>query len=155
MRYWLLKSEADCYSIDDLKRDKRTEWTGIRNYQARNFMRDDMRVGDKALFYHSNGTNDMPTGVYGVAKIVSASHPDETQFDKKDDHYDPKATKAAPIWHCVDVAFVKKLAIPVTLAQIKFDPMLAGMMVAQQGSRLSVQPVSEEHFRYITEKIGA
>jgi predicted RNA-binding protein with PUA-like domain len=150
MNYWLLKSEGDCYSIDDLKRDKRTSWSGIRNYLARNFIRDQMQVGDLALFYHSSSK---PTGVYGIAKIVSKPHPDETQFDAKDEHFDPKAIKDKPIWHCVDVAFVSKFKEPITLDQIKFDPKLTGMMVRERGSRLSVQPVSEKHFKYIVENL--
>jgi len=148
MNYWLIKSEGDCYSIDDLKRDKRTAWTGIRNYQARNFMRDGMKVGDMALFYHSSSD---PTGVFGMAKVVSEAHADETAFDTKDDHFDPKSKKDAPTWVCVDVEFVEKFSEPVTLAHIKFEPQLAGIMVAQQGSRLSVMPVSEKHFKKIVE----
>jgi predicted RNA-binding protein with PUA-like domain len=150
MQYWLLKSEGDCYSIDDLKNDKQTAWTGIRNYQARNFMRDNIKKGDLALFYHSSSN---PTGVYGIAKVVGAAHADETQFNKKDDHYDPSSKKENPRWVCVDVAFVKKFKEPVSLEEIKHDPHLAGIMVAQQGSRLSIQPVSEKHFKYITEQL--
>jgi predicted RNA-binding protein with PUA-like domain len=150
MRYWLLKSEGDCYSIDDLKRDQTTAWTGIRNYQARNFMRDDMKKGDRVLFYHSSSE---PTGIYGVARIVSDAKPDETQFDKKDDHYDATSKKTDPRWWCVDVAFVKKFPEPISLAEIKNDPHLEGMVVRQPGSRLSVQPVSEKHFKYITEEL--
>lgn len=150
MQYWLLKSEGDCYSIDDLQRDRQTAWTGIRNYQARNFMRDHMKKGDLALFYHSSST---PTGVYGIAKIASAPHADETQFDKNDDHYDPTSKQEDPRWICVDVAFVKKFKEPVSLEEIKRDPHLEGMMVRQQGSRLSVQPVSEKHFKYIAEQM--
>lgn len=148
MNYYLLKSEASCYSIDDLQKDKKTAWTGIRNYQARNFMRD-MKVGDLVLFYHSNGKPSEPAGVYGVAKVCAKAHPDETQFDKKDEHYNPKATREKPIWECVDVQFVKKFVHPVTLSEIKFEPKLSGIMVAQKGSRLSVQPVSERHFNEI------
>jgi predicted RNA-binding protein with PUA-like domain len=151
MRYWLLKSEGDCYSIDDLKKDQSTAWTGIRNYQARNFMRDDMKKGDLALFYHSSSK---PNGVYGIAKVVSAPHPDQTQFDKKDDHYDATSKKTDPRWICIDVAFVKKFKAPVSLEEIKHDPHLEGMMVRQTGSRLSVQPVSEKHFHYITETLA-
>ena len=151
MNYWLIKSEGSCYSIDDLKRDKKTSWTGIRNYQARNFMRDDMRVGDLVLFYHSIGTSEHPSGVYGVAKVASKPHPDMTQFDKKDMHYEPKAKDSLPIWVCVDVKFVKKFKRPVTLGDIKRAHQLEGMEVRRAGSRLSVQPVSEKHFKYITE----
>jgi predicted RNA-binding protein with PUA-like domain len=148
MNYWLLKSEGDCYSIDDLKRDKKTSWTGVRNYQARNFMRDGMQSGDLVLFYHSNGTTTAPTGIYGIAKIGKI-HPDETQFDKVSEYYDPKAILEKPTWFCPDITFVKKFPHPVTLTEIKFDPRLSGMIVAQKGSRLSVQPVSERHFKII------
>lgn len=150
-QYWLLKSEGNCYSIDDLKKDKKTGWSGIRNYLSRNFMRDHMKVGDLALFYHSSSD---PTGVVGIAKISSKPYPDHTAFDKKDEHYDPKSTKEKPIWMMVDVAFVKKLKEPITLTELKADPKLEGMMVRQQGSRLSIQPVSEAHFTYITEKLA-
>ncbi len=151
MRYWLLKSEGDCYSIDDLKKDKSTAWTGIRNYQARNYMRDDMKKGDMALFYHSNSK---PNGIYGIAKITSNAHADETQFDAKDDHYDPKSSKLDPRWVCTDVGFVKKFTEPISLTEIKHDPHLEGMMVRVTGSRLSVQPVSEKHFNYIVNQLG-
>jgi predicted RNA-binding protein with PUA-like domain len=151
MNYWLVKSEADCYSIDHFKKDKTTSWTGIRNYQARNFMRDSMKIGDGVLFYHSNAK---PTGVYGIAKVISAPHPDLTQFDNKDDHYDPKATIEKPIWMCVDIEFVKKFAEPVSLTEMKLDPHLEGMMVLAVGSRLSVQPVSKQHFEYITQTLA-
>lgn len=155
MNYWLIKSEGDCYSIDDLKKDKKISWTGIRNYQARNFMRDDMKVGDLCLFYHSNGSTESPTGIYGIAKVASAPHADETQFDKKDDHYDPKSKKENPTWVCVDMAFVRKFKAPVSLGDLKREKSLDGMEVRKQGSRLSIQPVSEKHFTYITEKLAA
>ncbi len=154
MSHFLIKSEASCYSISDLQKDKKTSWTGVRNYQARNFMRG-MKKGDLVLFYHSNGTPAEPTGVYGIARVVGPAHPDETQFDKKDEHYDPKATREAPIWECVDVQFVKKFKHPVTLSEIKFEPNLSGMIVAQTGSRLSVQPVSEKHFNEIVKMAEA
>jgi predicted RNA-binding protein with PUA-like domain len=145
MNYWLLKTEPTAYSIDDLKRDKRVAWEGVRNYQARNFMRD-MKVGDLALFYHSSSD---PTGVFGVAKIISAAHADESQFNKKDSHFDPKATKEKPIWFCPDVAFVEKFKNPVPLGALRAAPEVRGMLLLQQGSRLSVQPVSKKHFEYI------
>lgn len=151
MNYWLLKSEGDCYSIDDLQKDKKTAWSGVRNYQARNFMRDQMKAGDLCLFYHSNAE---PTGVYGIAKVASAPHADETALDKKDDHFDPKSTKENPIWMCVDVAFVKKLKHPVPLAQMRSDPHLRGMLLLSPGSRLSVMPVSKQHFDYITKELA-
>jgi predicted RNA-binding protein with PUA-like domain len=144
MNYWLMKTEGETYSIDDLKRKKVDAWDGVRNYQARNFMRQ-MQVGDGVLFYHSGKA----PGVYGLAKVAKLAHPDHSQFDKKDSHFDPKATKAKPIWYCVDVRFVKKLKIPVSLAQIKADPNLKGMAVRERASRLSVQPVSQKHFKYI------
>lgn len=151
MNYWLLKSEAHCYSIDDLKKDKKTAWTGVRNFQARNFMTRDMKVGDTVFFYHSGGskTKDVVTGIYGLAKVSSTAHPDPTQFDKKDEHYDPKSKKENPTWQCVDVAFVKKFIEPIALSYIKLDPNLDGIMVAQVGSRLSVQPVSQKHGEYL------
>ena len=149
--YWLLKSEGDCYSIDDLKKDKKTSWSGIRNYQARNFMRDQMHVDDLCLFYHSSSE---PTGVYGIAKVVSGPKSDATALDKKDDHFDPKSTKENPIWMCVDIAFVKKLERPVALYELKADANLRGMPVLERGNRLSVQPVSEKHFNYIVRVLG-
>jgi predicted RNA-binding protein with PUA-like domain len=144
--FWLLKSEADCYSVDDMKKDKKTAWSGIRNYQARNFMRDSMKGGDLAFFYHS-GTEG---GVAGIVKVVGKSYPDPTQFDKKDDHYDPKATKDKPIWSVVDVAFVEKFKRTVSLHEIKLRSELAGMPLVQRGNRLSVQPVSDKHFDTIS-----
>ena len=149
MNYWLIKSEGECYSIDDLKRDKKTSWDGVRNYQARNFMTRDMHIGDGVLFYHSIGNVKEPAGVYGVARVASDAHVDATQFDKREMHYDAKATRDKPIWHCVDIAFVSKLKNPVTLAEIKIDSALDGMLVRARGSRLSVQPVSEKHFKHI------
>lgn len=149
MAYWLFKSEGACYGIDDLKRDKKTAWTGVRNFQARNFMMKDMSVGDRVFFYHSNGTKLEPTGIYGLAKVVSKAHVDETQFDKKDEHYDSKSTKEAPIWWCVDIAYVKKTKEPIALSYIKIDPNLKDIAVAQTGSRLSIQPVSQAHGDYV------
>ena len=144
--YWLLKSEPSCYSIDDLANDKQTLWTGVRNYQARNFMRDGMKSGDLALFYHSSAE---VTGVVGIAEISGPSVSDMTALDKKDDHFDPKATKENSIWYAAQIKFKKKLEKPVTLYQIKFNPRLKGVMLAAPGSRLSVQPVSEAHYKEI------
>ena len=154
MRYWLIKSEGECYSIHDLKRDKKTSWTGIRNYQARNFMRDDMQVGDLVLFYHSLGTTENPSGIYGIAKVASKPHPDETQFEKKNMHYDPQANPDTPIWYCVDMAYVSTFKTPINLGMIKLDKNLEGMEVRRAGSRLSVQPVSEKHFMYIRDVLA-
>ena len=147
--YWLIKSEPDCYSIDDLKRDKKTAWTGVRNYQARNFMKD-MRVGDLALFWHSNAN---PPSAVGTAMVVKEAYPDKTALDKKNDHFDPKHTEARPMWYAVDFGFVSKFKEPLTLSQIKINPKLKGMLVTQTGSRLSIQPVSKEHFQTI-QKLG-
>jgi predicted RNA-binding protein with PUA-like domain len=152
-KYWLIKSEADCYSIDDLKKDKKIAWEGVRNFQARNFMKE-MQVGDLCLFHHSNGTKENPTGVYGIAKVVSKVHPDQTQFDKKGEYYEKRATAENPVWWCVDMGFVKKFKTPVTLAQIKFDPKLQNMRVVRKGERLSIMPVEEKHFEYINKLIG-
>lgn len=150
MNFWLVKSEGDSYSIDDLKRDKVAAWEGIRNYQARNFMMQ-MCMGDLVLFYHSSSK---PMGVFGIAKVVKESHPDETQFEKKNEYFEPRATREKPMWFCVDLAFVKKFKEPVTLQEMKVDPVLGGMLATSRGSRLSVQPVSEKHFRHIAESLA-
>jgi len=152
-QYWLVKSEGDCYTIDDLKKDKKTSWTGIRNYQSRNFMRDSMSLGDTVFFYHSGGGDKNPTGIYGLAKVGSKAHPDETQFQKNNEYFDTKATKEKPIWFCVDIKYVKTFKQPITLAHIKFDPKLDGIPVAQKGSRLSVQPISVTHGEYLLKKL--
>lgn len=146
VRYWLIKSEPGVYSIDDLEREGTTMWDGIRNYWARNFMRDEMTVGDKALFYHSNAK---PPGVAGVARVASKPYPDPTQFDPKDKHHDPKSDPEDPRWMLVDVAFVERFPAVVGLPRLKQDAALEGMMVTQRGSRLSVQPVEKEHFQRV------
>ncbi|MFT5037335.1 MAG: putative RNA-binding protein with PUA-like domain [Candidatus Azotimanducaceae bacterium] len=144
--YWLMKSEPSCYSIDDLKRDGTEMWDGTRNYQVRNMMRDDMKIGDMALFYHSNAAE---IGCVGVMKVVTEAYPDPTQFDPKSDHPDPKSKKENPTWLCVDVKFVKKLPRTVTLHELKADHFFDDMVVTQKGSRLSVQPVKKKHFEKI------
>ena len=144
MNYWLMKSEPSCYSIDDLKRDKKTLWDGTRNYQVRNMMRDDMVVGDMVLFYHSNAGDD--TGVVGVMEIVKEAYPDPTQFDPKSDHPDPTSDPANPRWLCVDVQFVDKFPRLVTLKEIRNDPAFSSMTLVQKGNRLSVMPVTKTHF---------
>ena len=154
--YWLIKSEAACYSIDDLKRDKRTSWEGIRNFQARNFMKDGMKKGDLVLFYHSNATPDVPAGVYGTARVASTAHIDESALDPKDDHYDPKAVKyqkegKEPLWSCVDIEYASTFERPVYLDDMKRDPKLAAMLVLQRGQRLSVMPVAGHHFERIVD----
>lgn len=149
--YWLMKSEPDCFSIDDLKRKKIDMWDGTRNYQVRNMMRDDMRVGDMALFYHSNAGTE--TGVVGEMKIVKNAYPDPTQFDPKSDHPDPKSDPENPRWLCVDVRFLTKFTRTVTLSEMKIDPKLEGMTVLQKGNRLSVMPITKKHYEYVV-KLG-
>jgi len=148
--YWLVKSEPDCYSIDDLQRDGSTHWDGVRNYQARNFMQS-MKVGDGVLFYHSNAD---PMGVVGYAKVSREAYADFTAQDPTNDHFDPKSTSANPIWMMVEIAFAGKLKRIVTLKEIKEDPSVNGMVIAQKGSRLSVTPVSEEHFQSVLKMGG-
>lgn len=146
---WLMKSEPDVFSLDDLKNcPKKTEpWDGIRNYQARNFMRDDMKKGDIVLFYHSNCKEP---GIVGLAEIASSSaYPDPTQFDKKSNYFDPKSDPDNPRWLLVDVRYKKTLKRTVTLKEIKEHPVLNQMKVAQRGMRLSIQPVEQEHFEII------
>ncbi|WII71426.1 EVE domain-containing protein [Bdellovibrio sp. 22V] len=150
MKYWLMKSEPDVFSIDQLHKDKTTWWEGVRNYQARNFMMKDMQVGDEVLFYHSNAE---PPGVAGLARVSKAAAADKTQFDKKSEYYDEKATKEKPIWFCVEVEFVKKFKNLVSLADLRENDKLADMVVLQKGSRLSVQPVDKKHFD-IVKKMG-
>lgn len=150
MNYWLIKSEPSSYSIDDLKRDKKTAWEGVRNYQARNHMHA-MQKGDLILFYHSSAE---PTGIAGIAKVASVAHADETQF-QKGDYFEPRATKEKPVWHCVDVAFVEKAKRFVSLDVLKKETTLDGLVLLQRGSRLSVQPVNEKHFAHIRALMGA
>ncbi len=150
MQYWLIKSEPDAYSIDDLARDEVEPWDGIRNYQARNFMRDTMKVGDKVLFYHSQVK---PPAVVGLAEVASEPYPDPTAFDPDEKYYDPKSDPDDPRWILVDMRYVAHLRQPVTLPEIKEDPKLDGMMVRQRGARLSIQPVEKKHFDYIV-KVG-
>jgi predicted RNA-binding protein with PUA-like domain len=146
MKHWLMKSEPDVFSIDDLKRVKRTGWDGVRNYQARNSMRDEMQLGDLVLYYHSNAE---PSGVAGVAKVVELAQPDPTQFDKKSEYFDPTSSKTNPRWVMVSVGFVERFPSVVPLAALKADPSLAGMGVLQKGQRLSVMPVSAAHFQRV------
>ncbi|HEY6774527.1 MAG TPA: EVE domain-containing protein [Oxalicibacterium sp.] len=151
MRYWLMKSEPGEVSIDDaLASPKQTvAWTGVRNYQARNFMRDAMRIGDGVLFYHSSCPEP---GIAGLAEVVSTSYPDETQFDPKSPYYDPKATREAPRWMLVDVRATKKTRL-VSLAELRAAPELADMQVLQRGNRLSITPVSPAEWKFICKKL--
>ncbi len=152
-RYWLMKSEPDVYSIDDLAKDGRTEWDGVRNYQARNYMRDEMAVGDLVLFYHSNAS---PPGVAGIARVCSEAHADPTQFDGKSKYYDPKSTPDDPRWSLVDIEHVETFADVVSLDTLKENASaLDGMMVIKRGVRFSVQPVDEKHFAHVLKLAGA
>jgi predicted RNA-binding protein with PUA-like domain len=153
-RYWLMKSEPDVFSYDDLERakDRTTPWDGVRNYRARNFMRDEMAVGDGVLYYHSNAD---PPGVAGIAEVASEAYPDPTQFDLADGHFDPKSKESDPRWFLVDVQAVRKLPRFVSLADLKADPRLAEMGVVQRGNRLSVQPVEADEWRVVLELGGA
>ncbi|UZP68902.1 EVE domain-containing protein [Desulfovibrio mangrovi] len=146
-KYWLMKSEPGCFSIDDLRNlpDGTSPWDGVRNYQARNFMRDEMRKGDMVLFYHS--VTD--PSVVGLAEIVRESYPDHTSWDPENSHFDPKSTPESPRWFMVDVRFVAKFDRPVPLRVLKATPGLEGMELLRKGSRLSVMPVSEQEFSII------
>ncbi len=146
MNYWLVKSEPETYSIHDLARDGRTTWEGIRNYQARNMMRDDMKIGDKVLFYHSNAK---PPGVVGLATICCEAEPDTFAMVSDHKYFDPKATPEDPIWVMVSIAWEETFSAQVTLDQLKADPALEGLLVTRRGQRLSVMPVTEEHFNTI------
>ena len=142
-RYWLMKCEPAAYRIDDLARDGQTSWEGVRNYQARNFMGDEMRVGDGVLFYASNAD---PSGVTGIAKIARTGYPDHFAWKKGHKYFDARSTKASPVWYMVDIAFVERFAYTVPLATLKTTPGLGKMMVTQKGSRLSVQPVTKAEY---------
>jgi predicted RNA-binding protein with PUA-like domain len=146
MGFWLVKSEPDCYSIDDLERDKKTYWDGVRNYQARNYLRDSMKLGDLVLFYHSS--TEIPA-IVGVAKVVKESYPDHTAFDPKCDHFDEKSKKESPTWMMVDLAFERRIVPPISLESLRQVKDLAKMVLLQKGSRLSVQPVTEEEFKVV------
>jgi predicted RNA-binding protein with PUA-like domain len=152
-RYWLLKSEPDVFSFEDLWRaqGRRTLWDGVRNYQARNLLRDELARGDGVLFYHSNAE---PPGVAGVARVVRAGYPDPTQLDPDDAHHDPESTPEAPRWYAVDVQAVRALPRFVSLAELRAEPRLGGMELLRWGSRLSVQPVTPAHWRVVLELGG-
>ena len=147
MRYWLMKSEPDDFSIDDLMRaaKKTTPWFGVRNYQARNYMRDEMQLGDQALFYHSSC--EVP-GIAGIVEIARLAYPDATQFDYKSRYFDPKSTRAKPRWFNVDVRLAKKTRL-VPLTELREYPQLANMRLLQRGNRLSITPVEPEEWKFI------
>jgi predicted RNA-binding protein with PUA-like domain len=146
MHHWLIKSEPDVFSIDDLARVSREPWSGVRNYQARNFMWKDMKPGDLALFYHSNAK---PPGVFGVARVVGEPYPDPTQFDAASEYHDAKSKLESPRWWLVDFEHVATFPTPVTLELLKADPVLGEMMVCQRGTRLSITPVDPLHFKRV------
>ncbi|WP_372183646.1 EVE domain-containing protein [Xanthomonas axonopodis] len=147
-RYWLMKSEPDTFSIDDLERVGTEPWNGVRNYQARNFMRDGMQVGDGVFFYHSNCK--VP-GIVGIAKVASAAYPDDTQFDPSSDYHDPKSTREDPRWILVDVAFERKLARTISLDEIKqqADALGEGFALIARGNRLSILPVTAAQWKLL------
>lgn len=145
-----MKSEPDVFSIDDLKKRKSEPWDGVRNYQARNYMRDDMKKGNQVLFYHSNAN---PPGVAGIAEIVREGHPDYTSWDPQSKYFDDKSSPQSPRWFMVEVKFIAKFKNFIPLDTIKNHPELSQMRVAQKGARLSVQPVDEKHFKLI-KKMG-
>ncbi len=146
MNYWLMKSEPDDFSIDDLKRKKSEPWSGVRNYQARNYMRDGMRAGDGVFFYHSSCAEP---GIVGIAEVACAAYPDPTQFDPRSDYFDAGSSRAAPRWMLVDVKFKRKLKRAITLTQLKARPELRELVLVRPGSRLSVQPVTKAHWDFI------
>jgi predicted RNA-binding protein with PUA-like domain len=147
-RYWLVKSEPDAFSFDDLMAspDRTTCWDGVRNYQARNTMRDDMKRGDLVLFYHSSTE---PAAIVGIAEVVREAYPDHTAFDEEDPHFDPKSRRDAPTWVMVDLRAVERLARPITLAELRGLPGLEKMTLLQKGSRLSVQPVTAKEWEIV------
>jgi predicted RNA-binding protein with PUA-like domain len=150
MAYWLMKSEPQEVSIDDLARRKRVPWFGVRNYQARNYMRDDMRVGDGVLFYHSSCPEP---GIAGLAEVCSAAYPDATQFEAGGKYFDAKSTRENPRWMNVDVKLVKKTEL-LPLQRMRLQPALASMIVLQRGNRLSITPVTAAEWRAVLKLLG-
>ncbi len=148
MGYWILKSEPEAFSINDLQRVTVEPWDGIRNYQARNFMRDEMTIGDQGFFYHSNCAEP---GIVGILTVESQPYPDPTQFDPHSQYHDPKSDPDQPRWILVDVRFVQKFRRTVTLAEMKREPALEGMRLLQRGNRLSILPVEKSHWAHILE----
>ncbi len=146
-QYWLMKSEPTVYSINDLKRDRTTYWSGVRNYQARNFMRDQMRVGDGVFFYHSNVE---PVGIAGMAEVIKPGYPDHTAWDPKNKYYDPQSLSSRPVWFMVDLRFKKTCREVITLNRLKEIPALKSMMVLRKGNRLSITPVAPGEWEIIT-----
>jgi predicted RNA-binding protein with PUA-like domain len=149
-RYWLMKCEPSAYTIDDLARDGRTSWEGVRNFQARNYLRDEMKAGDGVLFYASNAD---PSGVTGLAVVARAGYPDDTAWKKGHKYYDPDSRKEAPTWYMVDLGFVERFPQIVPLDKLRTTPGLEQMKVIQKGSRLSVQPVTKGEYDIVV-KLG-
>lgn len=152
MAYWIFKSEPSTYSIAHLQADGREWWDGIRNYQARNFMLNDMKVGDSVFFYHSSCPQP---GIYGTAKVCAAAIPDETQFDPKSNYYDAKSRPDNPRWWHVQVAFVKRFAHPVLLDELRRHEALADLQILQRGNRLSITPITRPHWTFINQTANA
>ena len=152
MPYWLMKSEPDEISIDDLAAmpDQTVPWFGVRNYQARNYMRDGMKIGDEVLFYHSSCPEP---GIAGIARVVSNAYPDESQFDKKSKYFEPAATRENPRWLNVDVQFVKKTRL-LALQELRDDPKLESLIILKRGNRLSITPVTPAEWKIIVKKLG-
>ena len=146
VNHWLMKSEPEAFSIDDLKRKRREAWDGVRNYQARNFMRDGMRPGDQVFFYHSNCTTP---GIVGIAEVATDAYPDPSQFDPNSKYFDPGSSRDQPRWMLVDVKFVKKLKRTISLDELKGHAALAEMPLLRKGNRLSVMPVAAADWQYI------
>ncbi len=149
MKYYLMKSEPTCFSIDDLQKKKVSSWDGVRNYQARNFMIE-MKLGDKILFYHSSAKE---VGVVGLMSVVKESYPDHTAQDTKNDHYDPKATKENPIWYMVDIKFEKKFPRTILLEELKKEKDFQDMMILRKGNRLSITPLTKKEFEKILQMV--
>jgi predicted RNA-binding protein with PUA-like domain len=152
MSSWLMKSEPTQYSIDHLMQDGSSSWFWVRNYQARNYMRDSMQIWDRVFFYHSSCATP---GIVGLAEVVSLPHPDETQFVARDPHYDPKSSREKPIWMCVDVGFVSKFDDILSITEIRTIPELATMKLLQKGSRLSITPVTDTEAEIILSIISS
>ena len=145
-QFWLVKSEPSSYSILDLERDGQTGWEGVRNYQARNLLRDEFKIGDRVLFYHSNAE---PSGVVGIAEVVQAAYPDPLAFESEHEYFDARSDPERPTWYAVDLAFVERFRRIISLAELKATPGLERMMVVQKGHRLSVQPVTRSEFQTV------
>ncbi|MGZ4999749.1 MAG: EVE domain-containing protein [Methylomonas sp.] len=148
MKYWLMKSEPEAFSIDDLRsRPQQTEhWDGVRNYQARNMMRDEMKVGDQVFFYHSNCEEP---GIVGIAEVIREGYPDFTAFDPEDKHFDPKSNPEKPTWFMVDVRFVRKLSRTISLRELKLKTQLSDLALLRRGNRLSIMPVAAQDWDFI------